>query len=444
MFRDLQGVVSGSARVAGTPGEPELTGSMRLGRASLEIPDLGVRAREGQARVTLKEEEVRIDSLRIRSGDGVLRGSGAVAFSRMEPPGFDLTFRTDQFEALSRSDMNATVSGQMQVSGTAEAPSLTGRVEVARGELYLGDLVSSSNVEPVILEEEDYRELARVFGYRPPSAMGSPSNLWDSTAVDLDVRLGRASWIRQRSNPEMAVQFTGQLEVNKERGDSLRLLGRVEGVPGRSYVEQFGRRFTLASGELAFRGPPAATEIDLSAEYEVPSRDNPDAPEVVITLDLDGTADDLNLELSSTPRLAASDVVSYLVAGRPANQVLASRDDGGGGGGLTGAGGALALAQVSAAVETYAREEVGLDVVEITTDGLDGVTLLAGRYLSPDLYLGIRQPLSFQRASGDTSERTPNPEVELELEAVRWLLLNLQAGGSSGVELFVRSRIAYE
>jgi hypothetical protein len=131
--------------------------------------------------------------------------------------------------------------------------------------------------------------------------------------------------------------------------------------------------------------------------------------------------------------------------GRPAGQILGGqRGDGEGSTSLTGTGGALALGQLSAAVETYAREQVGLDVVEITTDGLEGVTLLAGRYLSPRLYLGIRQPLSFQRSEGEASQRTPDPEVEVELEAVRWLLLNLQAGGRTGVEFFVRSRISYD
>jgi translocation and assembly module TamB len=179
----------------------------------------------------------------------------------------------------------------------------------------------------------------------------------------------------------------------------------------------------------------------------VPSRENPDEPEVVITLEVSGTPDDLNLELSSSPTLEASDMVSYLAVGQPAGRTL-----GGGGGGGSGTGGrsltstgeALALGRLSGAVEAYAREQVGLDVVEITTDGLDGVTLLAGRYVSPDLYLGVRQPISLQRPSGGATERAQDPEFELELQAVRGLLLNLQAGGRTGVELFVRSRISYE
>jgi hypothetical protein len=95
-------------------------------------------------------------------------------------------------------------------------------------------------------------------------------------------------------------------------------------------------------------------------------------------------------------------------------------------------------------VEAYAREQVGLDVVQITTDGLEGLTLPGGRYVSPELYLGVRQPLSLQGHARERADGNPSPELEVELEALRWLLLNLQAGGRSGMELFVRSRISYE
>lgn len=133
-------------------------------------------------------------------------------------------------------------------------------------------------------------------------------------------------------------------------------------------------------------------------------------------------------------------MVSYIVTGRPAGQTLGAGE----GGSFTDAGEAFALGRLTGAVEAYAREQVGLDVVEITMDGLKGMILVAGRYVSPSLYLGIRQPLSLQRTSGEASEQTPDPELEVELEALRWLLLNLRADGRSGVEFFVRTRISYD
>lgn len=438
--RNLEGVADGTLRLEGTPGDPALEGELALARVGVGLPSLGLRYGRGQGRMRFQGDRIVLDTLQIHSGGGVLRGSGSVRFPSLSKPEYDLRVRARDFRAVSTSGMMAVVSGDVEVSGNPMSPSVTGDLEVLESDLYLGDLNSNPDQQTVALSDEDYRELARVFGYRRPGPVKGPSNTFRNSSLDLSVTLRRDSWVRQRANPELAIQFSGDLSIQKAAGDSIRLVGEVSAIPERSYVEQFGRRFSLTQGELVFQGAPSVTRVDLRAEYEVPSRDNPQSPEVVIALDITGTPEDLRLDLSSTPPLEASDMVSYLAVGRPADQSLS----GGEGGSLTGTGGALALNRLSGAVEAYAREQVGLDVVEITTDGLDGVTLLAGRYVSPDLYLGIRQPISLQRGSGESSERTPDPEFEAELQALRWLLLNLQAGGRTGVELFVRTRISYE
>jgi translocation and assembly module TamB len=437
--RDLSGVLDGSVDLSGQSNDPVLEGAVNLTRLNVGLPRLGVRYDGGKMALRLHGDQVILDSLRLRTDKGALMGSGTVTIAQLDHPEYDLALEADAFRAIRSSGVDITTSGRLQVSGTGFKPVVEGRLEVLRGEVYLGDLASASDVEGVTLTEEDYRELARVFGYRSVTRSTPGPNLFDSTTIDVDVALRRDSWIRQRANPQLAVQFTGDLSVRKAPGDSIRLVGEVDGIPERSYVEQFGRRFSLANATVTFQGPPAAAQVDLRAEYEVPSRDNPDQPEVVIALDVTGTPENLNLELSSTPPLEASDMVSYLAVGQPASRTL-----GGGESSLSQTGGALALGRLSSAVETYAREQVGLDVVEITTDGLDGVTLLAGRYVSPDLYLGIRQPISLQRSSADATERPQEPQFEIELQAVRWLLLNLQAGGQGDTKVFVRSRISYD
>jgi len=437
--RGLRGVLDGRVNLNGQPDDPALAGAMTVARLNVGFPHLGVRYDGGRMALRFEDHRVILDSLRIRTDEGTLSGSGAVTIARLDEPEYDLSLVADGFHAMRSSGVDVTTSGRIQISGTGFKPVVKGRLEILRGEVYLGDLAPSSEVEGVTLTQEDYRELARVFGYRPVTESRPGPNLFDSMTIDVDVALRRDSWIRQRANPEMAIQFSGDVSVRKSPGDSIQLVGEVDGVPERSYVQQFGRRFSLASATVVFQGAPTRAQVDLTAQYEVPSRDNPDQPEVVITLDVTGTPEDLNLELSSTPPLEASDMVSYLAVGQPASRTL-----GGGEGSLSQTGGALALGRLSSAVETYAREQVGLDVVEITTDGLSGVTLLAGRYVSPDLYLGIRQPISLQRSSTDATQRPQEPQFEVELQAVRWLLLNLQAGGQGDTKVFVRSRISYD
>jgi translocation and assembly module TamB len=439
MVRDLEGTLSGSVSLTGPREAPELDGALAMGDAGARLPGLGVRYEEGRAGLRFQGETILLDTLAVRTSGGSLSATGTVGVPGLRSADYDIRILATDFRAIRSGGVDATVSGDIQVAGKSLEPAVSGNVVVRRADLYLDELTSNPRVEPVVLTEEDYQELARVFGYQERPEGRAPARMMDGLTLDLTLDLRRASWLRQRSNPEMAVQFSGNLSLQKEPGDSVLLVGEVAAVSRRSYVEQFGRRFALTRGNLVFQGAPEATLIDLRAEYEVPSRDNPDQPEVTIALDISGTPEDVRLELSSTPALEASDMVSYLAVGRPANRTLGSGE-----GSLSQTGEALALGRLSGAVEAYAREEVGLDVVEIITDGTEGVVLLAGRYVSPELYLGIRQPVSLHRTSGEASDRMSDPELELELQALRWLLLNLQAGGRTGVEFFVRSRISYE
>jgi translocation and assembly module TamB len=161
---------------------------------------------------------------------------------------------------------------------------------------------------------------------------------------------------------------------------------------------------------------------------------------VVIVLGMEGEVGDLRIELSSEPSMETADIVSYIATGRPAARALDFEDSGGG---VTSAGTNLALNQASNVLEGLAADQLGLDVVEIRQDGLEGATLIAGRYVSPTLYLGIKQPVALRDAEGGgTVGRENRTEVELELQAYRWLLLNLQSGGEA-LQFFLRARHGY-
>ena len=239
----------------------------------------------------------------------------------------------------------------------------------------------------------------------------------------------------------MLFRSSGTLEVRKESGAGLRVDGSLELVAGRGFVEQFGRRFELTEGTVDFRGPPADARVDLLATYTVPSHDTPDEAEVTIRLEVQGTRDQLDLTLSSDPSMENADVVSYIATGRPASGELSfSGDDSESG--LVSAGAGLALGQLTGLVESVAQSSVGLDVVEIRREGLREATLVAGKYVSPRLYLGLAQPVSLREGDGLSLGGEGESEAEVEYEAFRWLLLNLEVSGSD-LRFFLRTRFAY-
>jgi len=162
---------------------------------------------------------------------------------------------------------------------------------------------------------------------------------------------------------------------------------------------------------------------------------------VTITLDIAGTLDDLSLTLGSEPNLENADIVSYLATGRPAAASLDFSSNGNGRG-IGTIGSQLALSQVTGLVEGLAAERIGLDVIEIQPDGLRGATLIAGRYISPSLFVGFKQPIGRNPEESKASTEIDRTQVELEYQAFRWLLLNMEASNSAVTFLF-RYRRAY-
>jgi hypothetical protein len=104
----------------------------------------------------------------------------------------------------------------------------------------------------------------------------------------------------------------------------------------------------------------------------------------------------------------------------------------------------IGLSQLTGPAESVAQEAVGLDVLEVRYDPLRGATLVAGRYVDPQLYVGFRSPLDYnQNTSTNTSNSTVNSTAfEVEYAISRWLVFNLQ-GETAKVRSFFRVRRAY-
>lgn len=439
--RSLSGHLEIDARVEGTQAAPTLSGRAGLRDGGLLLPALGVRYERARVEVALEGDRARIDTARVHTDDGTLTLTGGVNLPELSLGEFDITGRLDRFQAIHNDAFRVRLSGTTELVGTTLEPRLEGDLQLVETDVYLDDAVpSGASVRPVELSDEEIRELEEYLGFSVTRTERDPGALFDALALDVAVTASRDTWVRQRANPELEIQATGEVRVTKAPNDSLLFDGRMEAVPQRSWVEQFGRRFSIQQGIVELQGTAAETRIDVQAVYRVSSTSDAE-PEATITLDVDGTLDDLSLTLGSEPSMENADIVSYLATGRPASSTLDFQGDGEGGG-LRSIGSEFALGQVTGLVEGLAAEGVGLDVVEIRTDGLRGATLIAGRYVQPALYVGFKQPVGRDPDDPDADAGFEQTEVEVELQALRWLLLNMEASNSA-VSFLFRSRHAY-
>jgi len=434
----LNGILEGSLTLVGESQDPNLGGSLRLRDGSARPSGLGVSWDDVSAVVRGDGDRLAVDSVRVAGSGGALVGSGTVGV--LGDMDLDLRVSMEDFRAIRTDAYRAVVSGQIDVGGAVRAPEVDGSVTVTSLDVFLDERVTSEGLEPVELTDEDLMMLRERFGVTPDlEPAGRP--LEDHLTANVEVVLGRDSWLRKRTSPEMAVPFSGTIQVELRPGEEPFLQGSVEVTQGRGFVEQFGRRFDLTEGTVTFNGPPEATRVDLQATYTVPSHDNPDDAEVTIVLEISGTQDDLGLTLSSDPQMENADIVSYIATGRPASRSL-SFENGGAEGGLVAAGADYALSQMTGLIEGAAARSVGLDVIEIRREGLRQATLVAGKYVSPRLYVGFAQPISLQEGDGLSSGADGRSELEIEYEALRWLLINIEGSGSD-LRFFLRGRHAY-
>lgn len=434
----LSGTVQGTLTLRGSSAAPVLEGRLGLRNGSARPTALGVAWDDLALSVRGDGPELSVDTARIAGSSGRLTAGGTIGVTGSLP--LDLSVSMDDFQAIRTDAYWGVVSGSLDVGGVATAPDIQGSVRLESLDVFLDERVTSEGLEPVELTEADLEMLRERFGIVPDAGPTSRPFAERITA-DLEVVLGRDSWLRKRTSPEMAVPFSGTMEVVLRPGEPPQLQGSVEVIAGRGFVEQFGRRFELSEGTVTFNGPPEETSVDLTATYTIPSHDNPDDAEVTIILEVTGTQNDLGLTLSSEPPLENADIVSYIATGRPAAGSLSFQGEDSNGG-LVAAGADFALSQMTSVIETAAARSVGLDVVEIRREGLRQATLVAGKYVSPRLYVGFAQPVSLQDGDGLSFGSEGQSELEIEYEALRWLILNLEGSGSS-IRFFLRGRRAY-
>jgi autotransporter translocation and assembly factor TamB len=435
LARDVSGLVSLDLALRGDPADSSVRGHVRLKDGKVTLARLGAKYRADVSAV-VANRELRLTEARVRSSGGAMEAQGTVRRDEAAKLRFDLTAQLRSFQLMSRKDLASKVTGNLHLGGTEVAPTLTGRLTTHDTHFYL----TASNAEhadaEVELTQDDLQVLERRFGYLMPDKESAGRGPFDAAKLDLDVTLGANNWIRRRSDPVVAVELEGGVKARKEPAAKLQLFGSLRALPGRSFVDVLGRRFELRRGGARLDGPPESAQLDLGAEYQVGSQARSGQPDVTITADVRADTGSIAVTLGSNPTMDRRDIISYLLTGSAAttNPTTSTAT----GDPLT-TGTSLAVGAALGSLAGGAGQELGFDVVQILQD-LQGVqTLVAGKYVSPTLYVGFRQPLT-ESTTDDLSESVSDVmEFEVEYAAFRRALLNLQGAGSE-FRIFLRLR----
>jgi translocation and assembly module TamB len=415
-LEDVEGILDGQMEFRGPPRDLRPSGALRLSGGALSLPEIGLRPRGIEAEFTVEPDGVVRVTAEARSA-GTAHVEGTVDLSDLTDPGFDLQIDASGFQAVDRRDLEARIGGTVNLAGSYTRPRITGSVRVEQGEMFLEEFARTAEVvdltDPAFFDVVDTTLVAV-----RPVLEAAQNPFLQNLRVDVDLGIQRDFWLRSR---EMNVEILGDLIVAFDRARTeILLVGTLEANRG-NYVA-FGRQFQVRGGTVEFVGTPG---VNPSLNIEAVNRLRREGGEPLdIVASVQGTLMNPRISLTSDaqPPIAQSDLISYLIFGRPAYALGSGETsvlEGAAGAGVSAVTGTIAtqLSQVLA-------RQIGLDFFTITqaqqTDGAGlapslggtfaGTQIEVGQYLRENLFLAlVLRPL---RGIGGTQANLPGARLE--------------------------------
>ena len=334
--------------------QPRLAARARIEQASLRIPRLGLRVSDIRLDGSSDDLQDFNFILTARSGDGDLEISGSSRLDAAAGWPTRIAIKGSEFEVSRIPEAVVTISPDLQVSVVKRSVTIEGSLLLPYAKLQPKDVSTAARVsnDTVIIGAEE-----------------APEEKW---LVTTRVRLilgDRVTFFGFGFDSELG----GELLIEDVPGQSRTGTGEITIKTGR--FRAYGQRLDVSDGRLLFTGGALDNPgLDVRATRQVDT--------ITVGLQVRGRLKQPQLELFSSPAMGQTDMLSYLLLGRPMETATSSE-------GNYMAQAALALGLAGG--DTLARQlgdRFGFDEMRVDAGNTgDDASLVVGRYLSPDLYV---------------------------------------------------------
>jgi autotransporter translocation and assembly factor TamB len=398
---NVTGTLEADVRVTGSGRDPNLEGFVDIKGGAFGVPIGGTSYTGLDTRIELDPDSLRLQKFSILDEHGQrMTVSGELAVRAKQVGAVDITIESDNFEVIDNELGDVGVDTQLKVTGELRRPRIVGevRLEAARLEVdqilqlfydpyaveALPDVVSAErSVEGAgSAEEAAAGALQRAHASaavpgteekKPEDAPPPPGGLAEAIALDVRLRIPDNLVLRGKDlrpggptgtslgDVNITVGTVGDLRIIKEPGSQITLVGAIQTVRG-SYEFQ-GRRFDLVrGGTLQFRGEPTINPaLEITAEREIPNTG------VTARVQVTGTAQRPQLQLTSNPPLEESDILALIVFNRPVNELGTGERSS-----LAATAGGIATGFIAEPLGESIGRALDLDLFEITTNTENG------------------------------------------------------------------------
>ena len=372
----FDGKLAATLQLAGTVGNPLLTGNIDGSGIAITLYDLGIRLTDGIVRVALDQNAIELKQVEFRGGDGKIVATGNVKLGETDP---NLTGKivADKLQIFASPERTLIVSGDASIVNENRQIVIRGKFRVDSG---LFDLPKAGAPElgddVVVVRRRDQREIKTA---ATPVPETRPAGRF-SPLIDLTLDLGDNFRFRGAGAD---LRLGGQLGIKSAPLTPLRATGTIRVTDGT--YEAFGRKLNIERGIVNFNGPVDNPNINIRA-----MRRN---QEVEAGVEVTGTVRLPRVRLVSEPNVPEEDKLSWLMFGYGAESAAAGQQKQLGGAALGGA----ALGMIGGRAGKGIVQHFGIDEFSIgpSTAGLNEQQVVSvGKAVTEQISVGYEQSLT--------------------------------------------------
>lgn len=381
----IAGRVNGQVRLSGPLLRPDTRGELALSDGRIFDPSLPMPVEEAFATLRFRGQSADVSGGWQSNDRSNGRVDGSVRWAG--EPEFSLTLTGQRLPVTYEPYARVEAAPELDIRFRGGELSITGEVQVPRGEIEIPDLpesaVSVSEDEVIVGIEKQEPAIRRL-------------------AMDVTVVVGG-----DRVTFE-AFGVTGDLAGTLRIGDNMETRGALRLTNGQ--YEAFGQELSLRRARVQFVGPLTRPYLDIEAVRTVDT--------VVAGIRLSGPVDEPETEVFSEPPMSQNEALSYIVLGRPPQ---GQSDQGQ----LSRAAISLGLTQASRFTRGIG-EELGIRNLVVEAEGSgDEASVVASGDITEDLSLryavGIFEPVT---------------TVALRYQLGRYFYLEAASGLAASLDIF--------
>jgi translocation and assembly module TamB len=379
---DVGGTVTMDVAIGGTVDAPEIEGRAAWSDGRLAVPDWGLEVAGIAASATSRDgRALQFEGIG-RVGEEEVRVGGS---AQLDPAaGWPLRLGIDgeNLRAVQRPEAEIFVSPDLDVVTRWPDVRVTGTVHVPRARIEISALPEQAirpSPDTVVHAADEVSEIQAL-----------------RIAADITVTLGENV---DYSGLNLTTDVTGQLRLTLEPGRSAVATGALN-LAG-SY-NAYGQTLQLERGQLLFNGPLDNPGLDVRAVRAI--------EEIRVGVELAGAVSAPRTRVFSSPAMSEADALSYLLLGRPVSGSAGEESAT-----LQSAALSMGLQQALPVVQRIGQS-LGLDELSVQSTAEDAGALMAGKYLSPKLYIRYSYGL-FNRIGGLLLRFRVNERLSIETQS---------------------------